>query len=255
MAKSFLEAIEEKMPLYGVSPITGRPRTSSGAPKKKKEPLTEEETAALDEAESYGYSEKPPVLVDMQDRMRGEGMAQAAGGGVDDESTSSPMGSSSTEMPKSDADPYRITSGEEDVPEVSYADLVGVDPSALGSKAPAIEVEPREALDSALTRIGEGDDAYRITSSEEPVPAEEMDPGQPKFNKSDLLDPLMGARQAGIPIEHLEALFKKTHGGRFNANSKTDRLKMSTIKDMIQEDKSMLSLSPMKFAMKVYARK
>lgn len=203
MAKSFLEAIEEKMPLYGVSPITGRPRTSSGAPKKKKEPLTEEETAALalDDAESYGYSE------------------------------------------------------EEDVPEVSYADLVGVDPSALGSKAPAIEVEPREALDSALTRIGEGDDAYRITSSEEPVPAEEMDPGQPKFNKSDLLDPLMGARQAGIPIEHLEALFKKTHGGRFNANSKTDRLKMSTIKDMIQEDKSMLGLSPMKFAMKVYARK
>ena len=78
---------------------------------------------------------------------------------------------------------------------------------------------------------------------------------EPKFDKSALLDPTNFARQARIPPETMNNLFKKTHGGKFDPNSKMDRLKMKTMETMIQEDKSLLGLSPTQFALKVYSRK
>mgnify|MGYP003664556465 FL=1 len=78
---------------------------------------------------------------------------------------------------------------------------------------------------------------------------------EPKFDKSALLDPTNFARQARIPPETMNNLFRKTHGGKFDPNSKMDRLKMKTMETMIQEDKSLLGLSPTQFALKVYSRK
>lgn len=57
------------------------------------------------------------------------------------------------------------------------------------------------------------------------------------------------------PDERMASLFEKTFGGGFNPGSKVDQDKMRLIQDMIQEDQSLLELSPAKFAMKVYARK
>ena len=87
----------------------------------------------------------------------------------------------------------------------------------------------------------------------EPVRVSDSDPEYKTNNP--LIDPTIGARQAGIPEETLGALFAKTHGGPFDPNSKMDRMKMNTIRDMITEDKKLLSLSPTQFAMKVYGRK
>tara|TARA_R110000823_G_scaffold31970_2_gene90449 strand:+ start:6222 stop:7208 length:987 start_codon:yes stop_codon:yes gene_type:complete len=78
---------------------------------------------------------------------------------------------------------------------------------------------------------------------------------EPKFDKSALLDPTNFARQFRVPPETMSTLFKKTHGGKFDPNSKMDRLKMKTMETMIQEDKSLLGLSPTQFALKVYSRK
>jgi hypothetical protein len=58
-----------------------------------------------------------------------------------------------------------------------------------------------------------------------------------------------------IPVETYDTLFKKTHGGSFNPKSRVDREKMAVIQGMIDEDKSLLKLSPTQFALKVYGRK
>ena len=96
----------------------------------------------------------------------------------------------------------------------------------------------------------------RITSGLEPVASGDLvEAMEPKFDKSALLDPTNFARQARIPPETMNNLFRKTHGGKFDPNSKMDRLKMKTMETMIQEDKSLLGLSPTQFALKVYSRK
>jgi hypothetical protein len=219
MAKSFLEAVEEAMPLHGRSPVTGRPKARPA--KKEDEELdalaeagypvaaaaapspdgvSEKDKAELDEAESYGFT-RPAGYLD---------------------------------------DP--------DIPEVSYEELAGVRPEALAAMAGMEPVsEDRDELRS---------EAGSITSGEEPVLEQDMAAEMgPKFDKSALLDPTMGARKAGIPEEQLATLFKATHGGRFDPHSKTDRLKMKVIEDMLLEDGALRGLSPAKFAMKVYSRK
>ena len=130
-----------------------------------------------------------------------------------------------------------------DVPSVNYEDLVGVE-AAKGMQA------------QMGGSVGDGDEGYRLTSGEEPESQADMVAEMgPKFDKSSLLDPTMDARQAGIPEETLATLFRKAHGGSFNPDSRTDRAKMATIRDMIQEDKTLLGLTPTKFAMRVYARR
>ena len=155
------------------------------------------------------------------DKRIAEALAKEAGGGVEDTPDSKPMGNMSTEVPAGEGNLNdRVTEGGEgysDIPEYSLADFVDTEGEA------------------AMVDTAEGTDS-----------------GRPK---NPLIDPTIGARPAGIPEETLATLFKKTHGGSFDPNSKMDRAKMQVIKDMIQEDKSLLALSPAKFALKVYARK
>jgi hypothetical protein len=245
MAKSFLEAVEEAMPLYGRSPVTGAPKARPASDPSEGDPDDEELLLAkLAEAE--------------QDKAMAAQMGGVVADGAD---TPAAMGNSSTELGVTGKDLYRVTSGDEDVTEVSMEDLVGQDPDALArmmgtARQPEIDVPAADAIGNSSTEVGKGDSAYRLTSGEEPVASGDMvEAAKPQFDKSALWDPTMGARQAGIPEETLATLFKKTHGGAFNPNSKMDRAKMRQIQDMIQEDKSLLALSPTKFALKVYSRK
>jgi len=217
---------------YGRSPKSSQPESgaSPNAPKKKKTPLTEEEIAALDEAESYG--------------------TPASDGTADfDAMQDSDMRRESTRTMG------ELVGDEEPMDEVNFADLAGMEDEEMpmgGLVAGALSPKP---MGKNSTIMDKGDSAYRITSGEEPMDDEDMGSMMaPKFDKSELMDPTMGARQAGIPEETLAVLFKKTHGGKFNPESRVDRMKMSTIRNMIQEDKSLLGLTPAKFAMRAYAR-
>lgn len=244
MAKSFLEAVEEAMPLYGKSPVTG---------KAKARPASDPSDGDPDDDELS--------LADLPEEERAKAIAALMGGDVADGGAGSDaIGNSSTAPEVSGEDLYRITSGDEDVAEVSMEDLVGQNPEALaamlGGASAEIEVGESKAIGNSSTETGKGDAAYRITSGEEPVMTQDMAAeAAPKFDKSALLDPTMGARKAGIPEEQLATLFKTTHGGKFDPNSKADRLKMKVIEDMLMEDGSLRGLSPAKFALKVYARK
>ena len=244
MAKSFLEAVEEAMPLYGKSPVTGRP---------KARPVSKPEDSDPDDDDTQ--------LAYLMEAERDKALAAQMGGPVPDGAEGAPaLGNSSTEAGVSEEDLYRITSGDEEVSEVSMEDLVGQTPESLaamlGGAAPEIEVGESKAIGNSSTETGDGDEAYRLTSGEEPVMEQDMAAEMgPKFDRSALLDPTMGARKAGIPEEQLAILFKTTHGGKFDPNSKTDRLKMKVIEDMLMEDGALRGLSPAKFAMKVYARK
>lgn len=245
MAKSFLEAVEEAMPLYGKSPVTGRPK-----PKTRSKP---EDGDPEDDETQLAY---------LAEAGRERAMAEAMGGDVEDGAPGpGPLGNSSTAPGVSDKDLYRSTSGDEDVSEVSMGDLVGQDPDALAAmlgsaRQPEIDVPAAAAIGNSSTETGKGGAAYRLSSGEEPVMEQDMvAEAGPKFDKSALLDPTMGARKDGIPEETLAALFKTTHGGKFDPNSKVDRLKMKVIEDMLMEDGALRALSPAKFAMKVYARK
>lgn len=141
-----------------------------------------------------------------------------------------------------------------DVPSVNYEDLVGAE-AAKGMQAQMGGSVPENPPPSRPASVGDGDEGYRLTSGEEPESQADMVAEMgPKFDKSSLLDPTMGARRAGVPEEQLLALFKATHGGKFDPKSKTDRLKRSVIEDMLMEDGSLRGLSPAKFAMRVYAR-
>lgn len=238
MAKSFLEAVEEAMPLYGKSPVTGKPKARPASDPSEGDPDDDELS-----------------LADLPEEERAKAIAALLGGDVADE-----ISNPGTASEVSEEDLYRITSGDEDVAEVSMEDLVGQNPEALaamlGGAAPEIEVGESKAIGNSSTETGKGDAAYRLTSGGEPVMEQDMAAAMgPKFDKSSLLDPTMGARKAGIPEEQLATLFKTTHGGKFDPNSKTDRLKMKVIEDMLMEDGALRGLSPAKFAMKVYARK
>lgn len=245
MAKSFLEAVEEAMPLYGKSPMMGRARPRPAAKPEDGDPEDDETQLAY-----------------LADAERDKAVAAAMGGVVADGADGVPaIGNSSTETGVSDKDLYRVTSGDEEVSGVSMEDLVGQDPDALAAmlgsaRQPEIDVPAATPVGNSSTAIGDGDEAYRLTSGEEPEPKAEMAAEMgPKFDKSSLLDPTMGARKAGIPEEQLRTLFKATHGGKFDPNSKADRLKMKVIEDMLLEDGALRGLSPAKFAMKVYSRK
>ena len=171
---------------------------------------------------------------DPQAAVDAEGLAALAGGYADErEEDSAPIGNIPTEAGEPDEDLYRITSGDEDIPEFSYEDLVGAEGARDMTAGLAVE-----------------DEAPMGNISVAPAEA----PTKPATNNP-LIDPTIGARRAGIPEETTTALFKKTHGGSFDPNSKTDRLKLKVIEDMINEDSSLLELSPAKFALKVYARK
>jgi len=247
MAKSFLEAVEENMPLYGKSPVTGKAKVRPPSDPSEGDPDDEE-----------------MLLADLMRREQEAALAEGAGGEVKDRpEDSTALGNSSTAMGNSAQDLYRITSGDEDVTEVTMADLMGQDPDALmgGGRAPEIETTPRGAMGNSSTAVmsPSADSRDLILSGAEGYSEVEggsfSDGVKPRFDKSALLDPTMGARQAGIPEETLASYFKSTHGGSFDPKSKTDRAKMMAIQDMIQEDKSLLGLSPTKFALKVYSRK
>lgn len=237
MAKSFLEAMEEAL-----APRAGRvarDMVQSARDKRK-----------MDEGSDYKK---------LSEKQRDAALAKMTGGEVEDDEETRPIGNSSTEM-EDDDQAYRITSGEEEVPEMSMEDFIGQNPEALarmaGGPEVEIEIKPSKPMGNSSTEMEDEDEAYRITSGEEPVASADMkEAAAPKFDKSSLWDPVSGARQAGVPMETLAAYFKATHGGSFDPNSRKDRVKMREMQDMIQGDKSMLGLSPTKFALKVYSRK
>jgi hypothetical protein len=76
-----------------------------------------------------------------------------------------------------------------------------------------------------------------------------------EFDGAAILDEADIARRSDVPQDKLAELFKKTHGGSFDPKSKVDKEKMAAITSMIQNDRSLLNLSPTKFALKVYASK
>lgn len=55
--------------------------------------------------------------------------------------------------------------------------------------------------------------------------------------------------------EVVQSFFAKTHGGPFDPKSRVDRAKMDKILGMVNADPKLLSMSPGKFAMKVYTSK
>lgn len=55
--------------------------------------------------------------------------------------------------------------------------------------------------------------------------------------------------------ELMQSFFAKAHGGSFDPNSRVDKAKMQKILDMVNSDPKLLSLSPGKFAVKLYASK
>lgn len=93
------------------------------------------------------------------------------------------------------------------------------------------------------------DNVTTVTGSPPPV-AEKA-----KFDGAAILDEADIARRSDVPQDKLAELFKKTHGGSFDPKSKVDKEKMAAITSMIQNDRSLLNLSPTKFALKVYASK
>jgi hypothetical protein len=55
--------------------------------------------------------------------------------------------------------------------------------------------------------------------------------------------------------ELMQSFFAKAHGGSFDPKSRVDKAKMQKILDMVNTDPKLLSLSPGKFAVKLYASK
>jgi len=55
--------------------------------------------------------------------------------------------------------------------------------------------------------------------------------------------------------EMMQSFFAKAHGSSFDPNSRVDKAKMQRILDMVNSDPKLLSLSPGKFAVKLYASK
>ncbi len=132
--------------------------------------------------------------------------------------------------------PDRITSGEEKVNELDMEDLIGNDVPMFGGKEAEIETGSSAPIGNSSTQTD--------------TPTQD-----PEARRQAVRDSLQDIRPNDIPQETLDALFRKTHGGSFDPNSKVDRQKMMVMRDMITEDKSLLGLSPNKFALKVYARK
>ena len=52
-----------------------------------------------------------------------------------------------------------------------------------------------------------------------------------------------------------QSFFAKAHGGSFDPNSRVDKMKMQKILDMVNSDPKLLSLTPGKFAVKLYTTK
>jgi hypothetical protein len=55
--------------------------------------------------------------------------------------------------------------------------------------------------------------------------------------------------------ELMQSFFAKAHGGSFDPNSRVDKAKMQKILDMVNSDPKLMSLTPGKFAVKLYASK
>jgi hypothetical protein len=55
--------------------------------------------------------------------------------------------------------------------------------------------------------------------------------------------------------EMVQSFFAKAHGGSFDPNSRVDKMKMQKILDMVNSDPKLLSLTPGKFAVKLYTTK
>jgi hypothetical protein len=55
--------------------------------------------------------------------------------------------------------------------------------------------------------------------------------------------------------ELMQSFFAKAHGGSFDPKSRVDKAKMQKILDMVNSDPKLLSLTPGKFAVKLYASK
>ena len=55
--------------------------------------------------------------------------------------------------------------------------------------------------------------------------------------------------------ETVQSFFAKAHGGSFDPNSRVDKMKMQKILDMVNNDPKLLSLTPGKFAVKLYTTK
>jgi hypothetical protein len=109
----------------------------------------------------------------------------------------------------------------------------------FGGAFPDVYAEKPEPMGNVTTVVGS------------PPPVAE----KAKFDGAAILDEADIARRSDVPQDKLAELFKKTHGGSFDPKSKVDKEKMSAITSMIQNDRSLLNLSPTKFALKVYASK
>jgi hypothetical protein len=119
------------------------------------------------------------------------------------------------------------------------AGMVELASEKFGGEFPDVYVKKPEPIGNVTT----------VTGS--PPPVEK----KAQFDGAAILDEADIARRSDVPQEKLAELFKKTHGGSFDPKSKVDKAKMSAITSMIQNDRSLLNLSPTKFALKVYASK
>lgn len=118
--------------------------------------------------------------------------------------------------------------------------------------------------------------APKSTPLPEPEPSEEEDILRPKdrakgtgayLRKRESFSKLMGLEEEPSNIERtpkakvvaedelVQSFFAKAHGSNFDPNSKVDKAKMQKILGMVNAQPELLSLTPGKFAVKLYTAK
>jgi hypothetical protein len=142
------------------------------------------------------------------------------------------------------------------------------------AKGTGAYLRKRESF-SKLMGLEEDSAAPKSTPLPEPEPSEEEDILRPKdrakgtgamLKKRESFSKLMGLEEPSnvertpkaklvAEDEMMQSFFAKAHGGSFDPNSRVDKMKMQKILDMVNSDPKLLSLTPGKFAVKLYTTK
>ena len=132
----------------------------------------------------------------------------------------------------------------------------------------------RESFEKMMGVEDEPAPSKNTTPLPEPEPSAEEDILRPKdrmkgtgayLRKRESFEKMMGVEGEPTPSkpkaqvvaedEVVQSFFTKAHGGSYDPNSRIDKAKMQKILSMVNAQPELLSLSPGKFAVKLYASK
>ena len=263
--QTFLQAVEAAMPAYGRSPVTGKPRTATSGPKysdlaekeierRKKKPLPEggRDVTAFEDAANApsGPINAPEITNRMPIGGRDVTPFEAAAN-----KPASPISAKeiTNRMPIGgrDVTPFeQVANLSEDMTRNDTSFGLKNTPDQARN-ASIIEAALRKEYPTPLPEGGRDVTPFEAAANK-PAPT-----GEGKGFLSEAgMHPDSGQVEAPkVSADKLNELFLKATGTTFEPKSKKDRAYMEKITSMLASKPETASLSPAKFALKLYGRK